>query len=70
MPDQENNTSLTQLDCYFIEYSIKITCIDVQMFKIPLLKKNEWKVPIEGVKVDIFAPRAQQVGLVTGFWCF
>jgi hypothetical protein len=35
-----------------------------------LLKKNEWKLPIEGVKVDIFAPRAQQVGLITGFRCF
>ncbi len=35
-----------------------------------LLKKNEWKVPFGGVKVDIFAPRAQQVGLVLGFWWF
>jgi hypothetical protein len=35
-----------------------------------LLKKNEWKVPFGGVKVDIFAPGAQQVGLVIGFWWF
>ena len=35
-----------------------------------LLKKNEWKVPFGGVKVDIFGPQAQQVGLVIGFWWF
>ncbi len=35
-----------------------------------LLKKNEWKVPFGGVKVDIFGPQAQQVGLVVGFWWF
>jgi hypothetical protein len=35
-----------------------------------LLKKNEWKVPFGGVKVDIFAPGAQQVGLVLGFGGF
>ena len=34
------------------------------------LKKNEWKVPFGGVKVDIFALRAQQVCLVLGFWWF
>jgi hypothetical protein len=32
------------------------------------LKQNEWKVPFGGVKVDMFAPHAQQVGLVIGFW--
>jgi hypothetical protein len=35
-----------------------------------LLKKNEWKVPFGGVKVDIFGPQAQPMGLVVGFWCF
>jgi hypothetical protein len=35
-----------------------------------LLKKNEWKVPFGGVKVDIFAPWAQQVGLVLVFGGF
>ncbi len=35
-----------------------------------LSKNNEWKVPFGGVKVDIFAPRAQQVGLVLGVWWF
>jgi hypothetical protein len=34
------------------------------------LKKNEWKVPFGGVKIDIFGPRAEQVGLVIGFWWF
>ena len=34
------------------------------------LKKNEWKKPFGGVKVDIFGPQAQQVGLVFGFWWF
>jgi hypothetical protein len=34
------------------------------------LKKNDWKVPVRGVKVDIFGPRAQQVGLDVGFWWF
>jgi hypothetical protein len=34
------------------------------------LKKVEWKISFGGVKVDIFAPRAQQVGLVFGFWWF
>ncbi len=33
-----------------------------------LLKNFEWKVHFGGVKVDIFAPRAQQVGLVLRFW--
>jgi hypothetical protein len=32
------------------------------------IEKNEWKIPFGGVKVDIFAPRTQQVGLVLGFW--
>jgi hypothetical protein len=35
-----------------------------------LLKKNEWKVPFGGVKVDIFGPQAQQVGLAVDFWWF
>ncbi len=35
-----------------------------------LLKKNDWKVPFGGVKVDIVAPWAQRVGLVLGFWWF
>ncbi len=35
-----------------------------------LLKNNEWKVFFGGVKVDIFAPGAQQVGLVVHFWWF
>jgi hypothetical protein len=35
-----------------------------------LLNKNEWKVPFGGVKVDIFGPQAQQVGLVIGFCWF
>jgi hypothetical protein len=34
------------------------------------LKKNEWKVPFGGVKVDILVPQDQQVGLVGGFWWF
>ncbi len=34
------------------------------------LKTIEWKVPFGGVKVNIFAFRAQQVGLVDGFWWF
>ncbi len=34
------------------------------------LEKNEWRVPFGGVKVDILAPWAQQVGLVFGFWWF
>ena len=34
------------------------------------MKKNEWKVPFGGVKVDIFGPQAQQVGLVVCFWRF
>jgi hypothetical protein len=28
------------------------------------------RYPLGGVKVDIFAPRAQQVGLVGCFWWF
>jgi len=32
------------------------------------LKTNEWKVPFGGVKMDIFGPQAQQVGLILGFW--
>jgi hypothetical protein len=41
------------------------------MYKV-LLKKNEWKVwyLLGGVKVDIFGPQAQQMGLVSGFWWF
>jgi hypothetical protein len=35
-----------------------------------LLKTNEWKVPFGGVKIDIFAPRAQQVGLFLFFGGF
>ncbi len=34
------------------------------------LKKNEWEVPFGGIKVDIFAPKAQQVGLVIAFSWF
>ncbi len=34
------------------------------------LKKNEWKICFGGVKVDIFGPQAQQVGLALGFWWF
>ncbi len=34
------------------------------------LKKNEWKVPFGGVKVDIFPPWAQLVGLNICFWWF
>ncbi len=35
-----------------------------------LLKKNEWKVHFGGVKVEIFGPQAQQVGLAAGFGGF
>ncbi len=34
---------------------------EYDVYKVSL-KKNEWKVPFEGVKVDIFGPQAQQVG--------
>ncbi len=34
------------------------------------VEKNEWKVSFGGVKVDIFAPRAQEVGLVVRFCWF
>jgi hypothetical protein len=65
MPDQENNTSLTQLDCYFIEYSIKITCIDVQMFKIPLLKKNEIMIDV-GVESYAESSDSESDGRIIG----
>jgi hypothetical protein len=35
-----------------------------------LLKKIVEATLWGGVKVDIFAPRAQQVGLIAGFWWF
>jgi hypothetical protein len=28
------------------------------------------RYPLGGVKIDIFGPQAQQVGLVFGFWWF
>jgi hypothetical protein len=34
------------------------------------LKKLSRRYPLGGVKVNIFAPRPQQVDLVLGFWCF
>jgi hypothetical protein len=40
------------------------------MMYIKFVEKNELEVPFGGVKVDIFGPQAQQVGLVFGFWWF
>jgi hypothetical protein len=52
-----------------VSIQIHSSILQYDEYKV-LLKKYEWKVPFGGGKVDIFTPRAQQGGLVLGFWWF
>jgi hypothetical protein len=52
-----------------VSIQIHLSIPQYEVHKV-LLKKNEWKVPFGGVKVGIFGPQAQQVGLVFVFLWF